>query len=100
MYVFVGVNVVVEVGKGGTVKETVGVTSEVQVGSWVLVGGGVKVTVEVIVAVGGRGVAVLEGMVTISGRAGVGKIVLQAVASNIHPRATRFHGFFISFADA
>jgi hypothetical protein len=95
MKVFVGVNVVVGVGKGGTVKETVGVISEVHVGSKVLVGRGVKVKVGVMVAVGGTGVAVLEGMTTISGRTGVGKIVLQAVVSNIHPRTTRLQSFFI-----
>jgi len=100
MKVFVGVNVVVEVGKGGTVKETVGVTSEVQVGSRVLVGRGVKVNVGVMVAVGGTGVAVLEGMTTNSGRAGVGKTVLQAVVSKIHPRTTRLQSFFISIVDA
>ena len=89
-----------EVSKGGTVKETVVVTSEVHVGSRVLVGKGVKVNVEVMVAVGGTGVAVLEGMTTNSGRAGVGKNVLQAVISSVHSRATRLQSFFISVVDA
>jgi hypothetical protein len=100
MRVFVGVNVKVEVGKGGTVKETVGVTSEVQVGSRVFVGRGVQVNVGVMVAVGGTGVAVLDGITIISGRAGVGKTVLQETVSRVHPRATRLQSFFISLIDA
>jgi len=90
----------VEVGQGGTVKETVGVTSDVQVASRVLVGSGVNVKVEVGVGVGGRGVTVLEGMITNSGRGGVGKTVLQAEASKMHPRTNRFRGFFMFTADA
>ena len=92
--------VFVEVGKGGTVKETVGVTSEVQVGSSVLVGKGVKVSVGVMVVVGGKGVAVLDGIITSSGKVGVGNSVLQAVASRMHPGAMRPQKFFIFLTDA
>jgi hypothetical protein len=88
MGVFVGVSVRVEVGMGGTVKETVGVTSKVQVGSNVLVGRGVTVNVGVKVAVKGTRVAVLEGMITNSGRVGVGKNCPQE-ASNKTPMITK-----------
>ncbi len=97
---FVGVIVDVEVGSGGTVKETVGVHSEVHVASGVLVGRGVKVNAGVKVGVGGTRVAVLEGITTNSGSVGVGKIVLQAVASSVNPRATRHQSFFMFTVDA
>jgi hypothetical protein len=90
----------VEVGRGGTVNETVGVTSGVQVGSRVLVGRGVQVNVGVMVVVGGTGVAVLEGITTISGRAGVGKTVLQETVRRVHANAPKLQSFFMFICDA
>jgi len=88
------------VGNGGTVKETVEVHSGVQVANGVLVGKGVRVKVGVTVSVGGTLVAVLEGITTISGSAGVGKTVLHAVSSNMNPRVTRHQSFFMFTVDA
>ena len=68
--------------------------------SGVFVGGGVKVKVEVIVEVGGKGVAVLDGISTNSGSVGVGKTEPQAAVSNVHPRTTRLQIFFIFMGDA
>jgi hypothetical protein len=100
MGVFVGVCVDVEVGSGGTVKETVEVHSRVQVANGVLVGKGVGVRVGVKVSMGGTLVAVLEGITTISGSDGVGKRALQAVASNMNPRATKLQSFFMFTVNA
>lgn len=90
------VGVAVWVGKGGTVKETVGVASVVQVARSVFVGGRVKVGVRVTVAVEGISVAVPDGKTTISGSGGVGNRVLQAVTRSMLPRAIKRQGIFMS----